>query len=113
MHRGGNRQLNAALYRIAIVQQRHHPQAKAYLARKIAEGKTARDARRALKRHLANVVYRRLLAWANTCPSMNLLENRALPANARSRVGLRTALPQLPQPRASATHLARALQLHP
>ena len=28
LHRGGNRQLNAALYRIAIVQQRHHPQAK-------------------------------------------------------------------------------------
>ena len=34
LHRGGNRQLNAALYRIAIVQQRHHPDAKAYLARK-------------------------------------------------------------------------------
>ena len=40
LHRGGNRQLNAALYRIAIVQQRHHPDAKTYLARKIAEGKT-------------------------------------------------------------------------
>jgi transposase len=34
LHRGGNRQLNAALYRIAIVQQRHHPTAKTYLARK-------------------------------------------------------------------------------
>jgi transposase len=66
LHRGGNRQLNAALYRIAIVQQRHHPAAKTYLARKIAEGKTPREARRALKRHLANVVYRRLIAWANT-----------------------------------------------
>ena len=30
LHRGGNRQLNAALYRIAIVQQRHHPDAKAW-----------------------------------------------------------------------------------
>jgi transposase len=69
LHRGGNRQLNAALYRIAIVQQRHHPAAKTYLARKIAEGKTAREARRALKRHLANVIYRRLLAWANTTPA--------------------------------------------
>jgi transposase len=73
LHRGGNRQLNAALYRIAIVQQRHHPQAKAFLARKITEGKTPREARRALKRHLANVVYRRLLTWANTSPEMNLL----------------------------------------
>jgi transposase len=71
LHRGGNRQLNAALYRIAIVQQRHHPAAKTYLARKIAEGKTAREARRALKRHLANVVYRRLLTWANSTPAFN------------------------------------------
>ncbi len=73
LHRGGNRQLNAALYRIAIVQQRHHPQAQAFLARKTAEGKTPREARRALKRHLANVLYRRLTSWANTCPEMNLL----------------------------------------
>jgi transposase len=73
LHRGGNRQLNAALYRIAIVQQRHHPDAKAFLARKIHEGKTPREARRALKRHLANVIYRRLHAWANTTPAMNLL----------------------------------------
>lgn len=71
LHRGGNRQLNAALYRIAIVQARHHPQARAYLARKAAEGKTPREARRALKRHLANVLYRRLLAWAEQTPAMN------------------------------------------
>ena len=73
LHRGGNRQLNAALYRIAIVQQRHHPQAKAFLERKIHEGKTPREARRALKRHLSNVVYRRLLTWADHTPAMNLL----------------------------------------
>jgi transposase len=71
LHRGGNRQLNAALYRIAIVQQRHHPHAKAYLARKIAEGKTPREARRALKRHLANVLYRHLTTWADRTPEMN------------------------------------------
>jgi transposase len=73
LHRGGNRQLNAALYRIAIVQQRHHPQAKTYLQRKIAEGKTPREARRALKRHLANILYRHLVAWADATPEMNLL----------------------------------------
>ena len=64
LHRGGNRQLNAALHRIAIVQARVSPQAQAFLARKREEGKTAREARRALKRHLANVVFKRLLAWA-------------------------------------------------
>jgi transposase len=73
LHRGGNRQLNAALYRIAIVQQRHHPAAKTFLARKLQEGKTPREARRALKRHLANVIYRRLHAWADTTPAMNPL----------------------------------------
>src|SRR6266511_3689594 len=71
LHRGGNRQLNAALYRIAIVQARHHPPARTYLARKIAEGKTQREARRALKRHLANVIYRRLYTWAETTPGLN------------------------------------------
>jgi transposase len=71
LHRGGNRQLNAALYRIAIVQARHHPPARIYLARKIAEGKTPREARRALKRHLANVIYRRLYTWAETTPALN------------------------------------------
>ena len=70
LHRGGNRQLNAALYRIAIVQARHPP-ARAYLARKTAEGKTPREARRALKRHLANVIYRRLYAWAEATPALN------------------------------------------
>jgi transposase len=71
LHRGGNRQLNAALYRIAIVQARHHPPARTYLARKVAEGKTPREARRALKRHLANVIYRRLYAWAEATPALN------------------------------------------
>ena len=41
LDRGGNRQLNAALYRIAITQARYHPDARAYLDRKQAEGKAA------------------------------------------------------------------------
>ena len=56
--RGGNRQLNRALFTIAMVQARWDPDARTYLARKRAEGKTSREARRCLKRHLANVVYR-------------------------------------------------------
>jgi transposase len=71
LHRGGNRQLNAALYRIALVQARDDPTAQRYLARKQAEGKTKREARRALQRHLANVVYRRLRAWAETALGAN------------------------------------------
>lgn len=59
--RGGNRQLNRALFTIAMVQARWHPPAREYLSRKRAEGKTAAEARRCLKRHLANVVYRALI----------------------------------------------------
>ena len=59
--RGGNRQLNRALFTIAMVQARWHPPAREYLARKRAEGKTSAEARRCLKRHLANVVYRALV----------------------------------------------------
>ena len=52
LNRGGNRRLNAILYRIALTQTRASPQAQAYIARRISEGKTRREAIRALKRHL-------------------------------------------------------------
>ena len=57
LDRGGNRQLNCALHRIAITQARVHPPARAYLARKQAEGKSRREALRCLKRQLARTVY--------------------------------------------------------
>ena len=60
LDRGGNRQLNAALYRIAITQSRYHPAARAYLERKQAEGKSKREAIRCLKRHLARTVFNTL-----------------------------------------------------
>jgi transposase len=57
LDRGGNRQLNCALHRIAITQARVHPPARAYLERKQAEGKNRREALRCLKRQLARTVY--------------------------------------------------------
>jgi transposase len=57
LDRGGNRQLNCALYWIAITQSRFHPPARAYLERKQAEGKSRREAVRCLKRQLARTVY--------------------------------------------------------
>ena len=62
LDRGGNRQLNAALYRIAITQARYHPAACAHLERKQAEGKSRREAIRCLKRQLARVVFNTLKA---------------------------------------------------
>jgi transposase len=57
LDRGGNRQLNCALHRIAITQARVHPAARAYLERKQAEGKSRREALRCLTRQLARAVY--------------------------------------------------------
>jgi transposase len=57
LDRGGNRQLNCALHRIAITQARVHPPARAYLERKQNEGKSRREALRCLKRQLVRTVY--------------------------------------------------------
>lgn len=65
LSRTGNRQLNAAIHRIAVTQMRIHEPAKAYLERRIAMGNTKSEAIRALKRMLSDVVYRRLLADAD------------------------------------------------
>ena len=56
LDRGGNRQLNCALHRLAISKARLDPQTAAYLARRQAQGKSRRDAIRCLKRHLARRV---------------------------------------------------------
>jgi transposase len=61
LNRGGNRQLNAILYRIALTQARCSPAARAYLARRVSEGKTRREALRALKRFIARAIWRRWL----------------------------------------------------
>ena len=57
---GGNRTVNSVLYIASITQARDDSAAQAYLDRKITEGKTKREARRAHKRHLANRIIRRM-----------------------------------------------------
>ena len=57
LDRGGNRQINAAIHRIAVTRARCDPHTQDYIARKQAEGKTNRDAIRCLKRHLARRVW--------------------------------------------------------
>ena len=61
LSRGGNRQLNAAIHRIAFTQIRLEGPGKTYYEKKKTEGKTSREALRCLKRHLIGVVYRHLL----------------------------------------------------
>lgn len=57
LNRGGNRRLNAATYRIVLTQAHHSPAARKYLARRVAEGKTKREAFRALKRHIVRAIW--------------------------------------------------------
>lgn len=58
----GNRQLNHAIDMAAICQLRQpHSDGRAYLDRRVTEGKTNREALRALKRHISNTVYRQLV----------------------------------------------------
>jgi transposase len=60
------RQLNRALYTIAITEIRADTEGRAYYLRKRAEGKTSREAIRCLKRRLSDVLYRTLRADAAT-----------------------------------------------
>lgn len=57
-NRRGNRQLNAAIHRIAVTQLRIHAPAKAYIARKRSEGMSKTEAIRALKRLITRVVFK-------------------------------------------------------
>ncbi len=64
LSRTGNRQLNAALHRIALTQVHWHPPAQAMIARRRANGDGGLEALRVLKRRLSDVVYRALKADA-------------------------------------------------
>lgn len=56
----GNRQVNSVLHIVHVTQARMHEPAKTFLAKSTTTGKTARGARRAHKRQLANVILRRM-----------------------------------------------------
>jgi transposase len=58
--RGGNRQINAAIHRVAVTRARCHAETIEFIARKKTEGKTHREAIRCLKRHLARRVWQLL-----------------------------------------------------
>lgn len=63
LNRGGNRQANAALHRVAIVRIREDEKTKAYADRRTKEGKTRREIIRCIKRYILTEIHRTL------CPS--------------------------------------------
>jgi transposase len=66
-NRRGNRQLNAAMHRIAVTQLRIHEPAQRYVARKRSEGKTKTEAIRALKRHITRTVFNTMTSIDQPC----------------------------------------------
>ena len=58
---GGNRRVNAVLHRMAVTQLRCEPRAQQLYANARANHHTKKEARRILKRHLSDVVYRRMI----------------------------------------------------
>lgn len=60
LNRGGNRQANAALYRVAIVRMRDHEATQTYVAKRTIEGKSKREIIRCLKRYIVREIFRHL-----------------------------------------------------
>jgi len=57
LNRGGDRQANAALWRIVIVRLSHDQRTKDYMAKRLSEGKTKKEVIRCLKRYVAREVF--------------------------------------------------------
>lgn len=62
LDRGGDRKLNRALHQIVVSRRRCDPRTAAYIARRVSEGKSEREAIRCLKRYLARHLFRVLEA---------------------------------------------------
>jgi transposase len=68
LSRAGDRKLNHALYMVAMVQVRRPSAGQAYYRRKLAEGKSPKEALRCLKRRLSDAVYRCLVTDQRPSP---------------------------------------------
>lgn len=60
LNRGGDRRLNRALNTIVLARMRTDPETRAYIDRRLAEGKTRKEIRRCLKRYVARQIFRTL-----------------------------------------------------
>jgi transposase len=69
LNRGGDRQANAALHRIVLSRLRYDQQTKDYMARRIKEGKSKKEAIRCLKRYVAREVFAALHQMSQDTPT--------------------------------------------
>jgi len=78
----GNRRLNHAIPMAAITPLRyHHSGGRGYYDRKIAEGKTHKEALRCPKRRISDAIYARLLADAHQAPAARVTDPGGQPGN--------------------------------
>jgi transposase len=78
----GNRRLNHAIHMAAITQIRHaHSEGRAYYERKIAAGKTHKEALRCLKRRISDAIYARLRADARNAAAASTRDPGGQPGN--------------------------------
>ncbi|MDM2351264.1 transposase [Mycobacteroides abscessus subsp. abscessus] len=68
LNRGGNRDANRALHTILVVRMRRHQPTRDYIARRLADGKTRKEAMRCLKRYIAREVFHALQESSETAP---------------------------------------------
>jgi len=61
LNRGGNRQANSALHMVVVSRMRIDQRTRTYVARRLDEGKSKKEAMRCLKRYVAREVYRALV----------------------------------------------------
>ena len=94
LNRGGDRQANCALWRIATTRMRHDARTKDYVTRRQTEGKNRKEIIRCLKRHIAREIYR---LTTNPPPTPNCAKLRTL----RQQGGI------------TITQAAHALRTHP
>lgn len=104
LSRAGNRQLNQAIHIAAVVQVRYDTPGRAYYRRKLAQGKTKREALRCVKRRISNAIWRQLQLDRES----NQQQDQTWPRWPSSRGGLPTyrspdtlranGLPKKPQP---------------
>jgi hypothetical protein len=77
LNRGGNRQLNAAIHRIAVTQLRHPGPGRDYLEQRMRNGNTKTEALRALRRRLADIIYKLLIEDATAATIQQPLRHAA------------------------------------
>src|SRR4051795_1571027 len=90
LDRGGNRQINATIHRIAIPRLRCHPETQAYIARKRAEGQSTKEAIRCLKRHLTRRLWH-LLVKATPHPDQDIPTHQFLDIGAAKAAAVRSS----------------------